>query len=375
MTSRGKALVTGGAGLIGSHLTDLLIESGYDVVILDCLEPQTHPNGKPGWIHPDACFIQGDIRRDEDLKKALDGVDVVFHQAAFGGFIPGFSKYFDVNAIGTAKIFECIEANHLPVRKVVVASSQAIYAEGAYVNSKGQIFYPRVRGLDQLNQRQWELMDPEKKEFLRPTLTAEGKSRDGETAYALSKEFEERIALSYGKKLGIPTVALRYAVTYGPRQSVFNPYTGVVSIFSTRILNNLSPVLYEDGLQTRDFIFVKDVARANLFVMERDDVRDCALNVGTGKPSRVSDLVVALNRVYRTSIEPEIRGEFRLGDVRHIVLHPGRLQNLGFEALTPIEEGLGFYKVWIETQGKVKEYFSQAYETLRNSHFIFGGKK
>ncbi len=365
-----KALVTGGAGLIGSHLVDLAIEKGYEVHILDNVESQTHPHGKPAWIHPGARYIEGDIRNDSDLKQALQGVEYVFHQCAFGGFTEETSKYFDVNVLGTSRLFECIAANRSPVKKIVVASSQAVYGEGAYSCEKHGLQFPAQRTTENLQNKNWELCCADCNGLLRSALTSEEKVCAGQTPYALSKEFEERLALSYGRRLGIPVVALRYGVTYGPRQSVFNPYTGVVSIFSTQLLNNLSPLIYEDGRQTRDFIFVGDVARANLFVMENTSADGQVFNVGTGKPTGIASLARMLAEIYKKSMEPEICGKFRQGDVRHLVLDPSKLRKLGFFAQTSLSEGLSHFAQWIGSQGKVEEYFSKAYERLKEHRIV-----
>lgn len=365
-----KALVTGGAGLIGSHLTDLLLERGYDVTILDSLESQTHPNGKPVWINSKAKFIQGNVLNDANIRQALEGVQFVFHQAAFGGFTEKISKYIDVNVTGTARIFEQIATGKFPVKKVIVASSQAVYAEGAYVCSRHHQQFPEVRPLEDLQRKHWEPRCPECGEPLKPVLTSEEKRKDAETPYALSKELEERTALGAGKQFGIPVVALRYGVTYGPRQSLFNPYTGVVSIFSTRILNQLPPLVYEDGHQTRDFIFVKDIAKANLFVMENEKTNGQAFNVGTGKPTTVAALARTLAKIYGKKIEPELPGNFRPGDVRHILLDPQKLKDLGFSASTSLEDGLAEYAAWIKTQGKIEDYFSAAYENLKKNRIV-----
>jgi dTDP-L-rhamnose 4-epimerase len=368
--SQGKALVTGGAGLIGSHLVDLLVEKGYDVTVLDNLEPQTHPQGKPAWLNPNARFIQGDVRNESDLDRALQGVRFVFHQAAFGGFTEEISKYIEVNVSGTARLFERIATGKFPVEKVVVASSQAVYGEGAYECAKEGEVFPPLRAFDQLAKRRWEPSCPRCEGALRPSLTSEEKPREGNTPYALSKEFEERLALGRGRELRIPVAALRYGVTYGPRQSVFNPYTGVVSIFSTRILNDLPPVGYEDGLQTRDFIFVEDVARANLFVLENPSADFQVFNVGTGKATSVAELARILSSIYRRSIEPEIPGEFRRGDVRHILLNPKKLNQLGFSAAIPLKEGLARFAEWIESQERVDEFFTEAYHNLKKHRII-----
>jgi len=371
-SSKGRALVTGGAGLVGSHLVDLLIEKGYEVTLLDNLESETHPQGRPRWINAQADFVQGDVRNISDLTRALKGVRLVFHQAAFGGFTEEASKYIEVNVSGTAKIFEVLSKGKFKVEKVVVASSQAVYGEGAYECTRDGEAFPLLRSFKQLEKRQWEPLCPKCGRSLKPILTCEEKRRDATTSYALSKEFEERLALSQGEKLGIPVVALRYGVTYGPRQSVFNPYTGVVSIFSTRLLNGLPPLVYEDGKQTRDLIYVEDVAKANLFVMQTEEANGRVFNVGTGKATPISELARTLASLYKKSIEPEISSQFRPGDVRHILLDSSKLRRLGFVANTSLKQGLQHFAEWIKSQGRIDEYFTQAHQTLKEKRVVYG---
>ncbi len=368
--NRGKALVTGGAGLIGSHLVDLLVEKGYDVTLLDNLESQTHPQGSPKWLNPNACFIQGDVRNESDLDRALQGVRFVFHQAAFGGFAEQVSKYVDVNVGGTARLFERVATGKYPVEKIIVASSQAVYGEGAFQCAQDGFQYPPLRSQNQLRQKKWEQICPLCGKGLKPSRTAEEKPTDAQTPYALSKAFEETFSLASGKRLGIPVVALRYSVTYGPRQSVFNPYTGVVSIFSTRILNDLPPIVYEDGAQTRDFIYVGDVARANLFVLENSSADSQVFNVGTGKATSVAELARTLSSIYGKAIEPEIPGEFRWGDVRHILLNREKLNRLGFTAAIPLKDGLARFAEWIESQERIDEFFTEAYLNLKKHRIV-----
>lgn len=371
-SSKGRALVTGGAGLIGSHLVDLLVEEGYEVTILDDLETQTHPQGEPEWLNKNARFIKGDIRDDSALSSALESIRFVFHLAAFVGFTPEVSKYIDVNTIGTARLFEKIAAGRYAVEKVVVASSQAVYGEGAYICERHGLQYPQRRSFTQLKKKQWEPICSECGGSLKPNLTSEEKPREGETAYALSKEFTERLALSCGRQIGIPVVALRYGVTYGPRQSIFNPYTGVASIFSTRLLNNLPPLVYEDGRQTRDFIYVKDIARANLFAMENEKVKFEVFNVGTGVATSVATLARELASIYGKKVEPEIPGQFRWGDVRHIILDSSKLGRLGFRTTIPLKEGLTLFAQWMKSHGRVGEYFTEAHGNLKRNRIVHG---
>lgn len=363
-------LVTGGAGLIGSHLVDLLIEKGAKVRIFDNLEPQTHPAGPPAWISPRAQFIRGDVREAEAFRKALEGIDLVFHQAAFGGFTDEISKYVEVNTLGTVRLFELIRRFNFPVQKIVVASSQAVYGEGAYRCSEHGLQFPRPRPLEKLNNQVWEVICSGCHRELQSLPTPEIKSKDGETIYALTKASEEW-ALQFGRNLQIPVVILRYGVTYGPRQSIFNPYTGVVSIFSVRFLTGQPPVIYEDGNQTRDFVYVGDVARANALVMENDAADFGTFNVATGQATSARKLAEILKSLYGIqNLEPEIRGAFRPGDVRHLVLDAGKLRSLGWKPEVSLEEGLSFYRQWIETQGKLRDYFQQAETFLKKAGIV-----
>ncbi|MFY9579258.1 MAG: NAD-dependent epimerase/dehydratase family protein [Gaiellaceae bacterium] len=358
-------LVTGGAGLIGSHIVDLVLERGQSVRILDNLDAQTHPNGRPAWIPAEAEFVEGDIRDRDVLTRVLDGVDEIYHQAAFGGFTTEISTYYDANSTGTARIFEVIGERGLPVRKLVAASSQAIYGEGMYVCSEHGDVQPEMRTLDRLVEQRWEPTCPICGRDVRPKLTTEDARWKGETPYAVSKLAEERTVIGLGKRLGIPTVALRYAVTFGPRQSVFNPYTGVVSVFSTLLLNDMPAVIYEDGAQTRDYIFVTDIARANLLAMEDGRADGRVFNVGRGEPVTVIELIEKLSGAYDREPNYHVAGDFRAGDVRHIVHDATQIRSLGWAPQVSLEDGLRRVAEWISGQGSLQEYYSEALEKLR----------
>jgi dTDP-L-rhamnose 4-epimerase len=346
------------------------LERGYQVRIIDNLEPQTHPNGKPSWIPDAAEFVHADVRDRDALGQVLNGVDVVYHQAAFGGFTEEMGYYIDANATGTARIYEVIRKHNFPVKKVVFASSQAIFGEGLYRQASGATIQPEMRTLEQLDRSQWEWQDPATGDDMDPVPCPESLSPNGETPYALSKYFEERIGLAFGKTLGIPSIALRYAVTYGPRQSLYNPYTGVISIFSNRVLNGLSPVVYEDGNQTRDFSYVKDIAAANLFLMEHPDAGDEVFNVGTGVGTKMVDLARLIAKVYGSDIEPTLTGEYRPGDVRHFVHDSSKLRSLGWQPQYTLEEGLGEFGEWITSQERVADSWDAAAEGLRQTGVI-----
>ncbi len=283
MSERTTALVTGGAGLIGSHIVDVALARGWDVRVLDSLERQTHRHGKPAWIPAAVDFVRGDIRNRRDWERALDGIDVIFHEAAYGGYMPEIAKFVHVNAYGTALMLETIRDRRLPIGKVVVASSQAVYNEGAYACSVHGRFYGSTRSIAQLARGDYAAHCPACGAAAIPVPTDEDAPMGGENVYAITKADQERLVISWGRATGIPVVALRYSCTYGPRQSVFNPYTGVIAIFCTRLLNDLPPVVYEDGGQMQDLVFVEDVARANLLVATDDRADGRIFNVGTGQ--------------------------------------------------------------------------------------------
>ena len=365
-----RALVTGGAGLIGSHVTDLLVREGWKVRVLDNLEPQTHRRGKPAWINPKVEFTHGDIRDRETVAAALDKIDVVFHQAAYGGYMPEISKYVHVNSLGTAQMLELIREKNLPIKKIVVASSQAVYSEGAGICPKHQLVFPAVRPVEQLRKGDWEVHCPICGAITKSAPTPENAPVGGETVYGLTKVDQEKLVLLWGKQVGIPTTALRYSCTYGPRQSIFNPYTGVIAIFCTRLLNNLPPVLYEDGEQTRDFSFVEDIARANLLTAETDHLDGLAVNVGSEKGVSIRKVAEIVSSALKIDIEPEARGEFRPGEMRHLTSDTARIRSAGYQPQIKLEEGIERYIDWIRSQSDIRDYFSEAEQILKSKGIV-----
>lgn len=363
-----KALITGGAGLIGSHIVDLLLQKGHEVRILDNLAKPTHLHGKPDWIPSEAEFMQGDIRAREDLDRALKGVDWVFHQAADGGFTSAISHYFTNNSLPTAVLYELIRDKH-PVKKVVTASSQAVYGEGKYYCTEHGPQYPAPRPIEQMQSADWEL-HCEKCGNVMISIPIDESHINPWLPYGMSKYWNEMLALNLGKLYKVPTVALRYSLTYGPRQSLFNPYTGICSIFSTRILTGKPPVVYEDGRQTRDFSFVEDIARANLLVAEKDEANYQVFNVGTGIATSVLDFVHILGKVYNREVTPILRSEFRPGDSRHLVTDASRLRALGWAPKVFLEEGLRRYADWIRSYTSIEEYFSEAEQLLKSTRVV-----
>ena len=365
-----RALVTGGAGLIGSHVADLLVRDGWNVRILDNLEPQTHRCGKPSWISPDVEFIEGDLRDRETITSAFDGIEIIFHQAAYGGYMPQIVKYVHVNSLGTAQMLEVIREKNLPIKKIIVASSQAVYSEGAGICPEHGLVFPSVRSLEQLRTGDWEVHCPMCGAVTRSAPTPENAPVGGETVYGLTKVDQEKLVLLWGKQVGIPTVALRYSCTYGPRQSIFNPYTGVIAIFCTRLLNGLPPVFFEDGEQTRDMSFVEDIARANLLAAETDALDGLPVNVGSGRGVTVREMAARISDALNIHIAPEVNGEFRPGEMRHLTSGTDRVRAAGYHPQVDLAEGIERYLNWIRKQSDVRDYFSEAATILRDKGIV-----
>jgi dTDP-L-rhamnose 4-epimerase len=365
-----RALVTGGAGLIGSHIVDLLVREGWQVRALDNLEPQTHRRGKPTWINEKAQFLEGDLRDRDTITTALDKIDLVFHQAAYGGYMPEIAKFVHVNSLGTAQMLEVIREKKLPIQKIVVASSQAVYSEGAGECPKHGLVFPSVRPIEQLCEGDWHVHCPLCGAVTKSLPTPENAPVGGETVYGLTKIDQERLVLLWGKQVGIATIALRYSCTYGPRQSIFNPYTGVIAIFCTRLLNGLPPVLYEDGEQTRDFSFVEDIARANLLAVETNKLDGLAVNIGTGRGIAIREIAEQLSDILKIGISPEINGEFRPGEMRHLTSDIRLARSAGYKPTVDLTEGIARYIDWIRAQSDIRDYFSEASEILKNKGIV-----
>jgi dTDP-L-rhamnose 4-epimerase len=371
---KNRALVTGGAGLIGSHIVDLLQAHGWSVRVLDNLEPQTHRDGKPPWlqaaIQNGAEFVEGDMRNREVVESALDGIDVVFHEAAYGGYMPEISKYVAVNSFGTAQLLEIIREKNIGVRKIVVASSQVVYPEGAGECPQHGLVFPGLRPVEQLRRGDFSVHCPVCHSPTKSVPTPEYAPVGGETVYAITKVDQEKLVLTWGRQVGIPTVALRYSCTFGPRQSIFNPYTGVIAIFCTRLLNNLPPVLYEDGEQTRDFSFVEDIARANFLVATSDALDGKAVNVGSGRAVTIKQVAEMISAALQIRLAPIMNREFRPGEMRHLISDTTVIRSAGYTPAVSLEEGIERYLEWIRQQGGVKEYFAVAELILRKKGIL-----
>src|SRR6201984_3688437 len=255
----------------------------------------------------------------EVVAQALDRIDVVFHEAAYGGYMPEISKYVAVNSFGTAQLLEIIRERKLEIRKVVVASSQVVYPEGAGGCPQHGLVFPGLRPVEQLRQGDFSVRCPICQSPTKSVATPESAPLGGETIYAITKLDQEKLVLTWGRQVGIPTVALRYSCTFGPRQSLFNPYTGVIAIFCTRLLNNLPPVIYEDGEQTRDFSFVEDIARANLIAATSDKLDGKGANVGSSPAVTIKRVAELISDALQIPLTPIMNGDFRPGEMRHLI--------------------------------------------------------
>lgn len=358
-----KALVTGGAGFIGSHTVDLLLERGYEVRILDSLQPRVHPRGKPDWVPSEAEFIEGDVARRDDLSVALAGVDFVLHLAAYQDYLPDFSKFIRTNTESTALLFELVvsDPRRYPVQKMLFASSQSVSGEGKYrCANEGTFFYPPPRTLDQLARRDWDIACPDCGGQANPQLIDEASCNNPHTAYGVSKYAIELLAFNLGRRYAIPTVAMRYTYVQGPRNSFYNAYSGIARRFALRLRAGLPPICYEDGQQLRDYVNVADVARANVIALEDTRADGLAFNVGGGREVSVIEFAEKMIEAFGSDHEPLVPGDFRLGDTRHTVSDLTRICSLGWEPTVPVEDNIRQYLTWLDTQPEATEHLLEA---------------
>ncbi len=370
-------LVTGGAGFIGSHLVDDLLTDGHDVIVYDSLEPQVH--GKiskpPKYLSSNIKFINNDIRNKEALENIVEDVDVIFHLAAMVGVgqsMYQIEKYVDVNINGTAILLDLLVNTKNNVQKLIVASSMSTYGEGRYMCPQCGKINPSIRSIDQLKEKEWSLHCPNCNSALNPLPTDEVKKQDCQSIYALNKKEQEKMCILIGETYGINTTALRFFNVYGSRQSLSNPYTGVCAIFSSRLLSGKSPIIFEDGNQTRDFIHVKDITKALVMSMEKKTAKGEIFNVGTGKPTSIKEIAKILSNYISPKIQPTITNEFRSGDIRHCFADITKISNkLGFEPEISLEKGMKSLVKWIKNQkGNIKDKTEKAYEELHNKGLL-----
>lgn len=349
-----NVLVTGGAGFVGSHLCDALLEAGHKVRAFDNLTPQVHGDSLPGYLSSDVELVRGDMRDEAALSVALKGVEVVFHLAAavgVGQSMYEIAHYMGSNTQGTAILLQQLLNRRSQVEKLVLASSMSVYGEGKYLCAQCGEAAPTLRSNEQLRAKSWEMRCPSCGETLAPIATDESKPLQCSSIYALSKKDQEEMCLLFGRTYGLSVVALRYFNIYGSRQALSNPYTGVAAIFASRLLNGNPPLVFEDGKQMRDFVSVHDVAQANLLAMETDGADGMALNIGSGEPISIQEVAAALASALGTEIPVEVTGKYRAGDIRHCFgdISAAR-KSLGYKPQVHFTEGVKELVEWLQGQ-------------------------
>lgn len=359
-----RVLVTGGAGFIGSHTVDALLAHGHQVRVLDSLEPPVHLGVRPDYLGAEADLIRGSVTDREALRGALNGIDAVFHLAAHQDHLTDFSRFFRTNSVGTALLYELIVNERLPVQKVVVASSQAVYGEGKYRCPVHGVQYPGQRLPAQLERGDWEVRCGECAARMAPLWTDERVTAP-HSSYGLSKRDQEDIAIKLGRRYGIPSVALRYSIVQGSRQSFRNAYSGALRCFTVRVLSGQRPVIYEDGQQLRDYVSIHDVVEANMLVLQDSRADYQVFNVGGDCRVTVRELAQLVIDTARVSVEPELTGLYRVGDTRHSFSDIGRLGALGWAPRVTQPEMIREYLAWAEGQPGVCDTFAEAQTNMK----------
>jgi dTDP-L-rhamnose 4-epimerase len=352
-----KVLITGGAGFIGSHTADALLNEGYEVRVLDSLEEPVHRGRQvPSYLDPRIDFVRGDVRDEKTLLRALDGCEAVYHLAAFQDYLPIFSRFFDVNVTSTALIYELVLRERLPVKKVIVASSQATLGEGLYHDANGVRLFPGLRSNEQLSKGLWEIQ-PRAGEagpltFQRTDETA----ANPQNPYGMSKIAEEMVALNLGRQYGVPSVAMRYSIVQGPRQSFYNAYSGACRVFCLSFHIGRDPVIYEDGQQVRDFVNIADVVDANLLVLRDSRADNQMFNVGGDRAVTVAEFAEVVAEVFeRKDYRPVPSGKYRYGDTRHIFSDVSKLKALGWKPRRGVKESVRDYREWLRSAGSAED--------------------
>jgi len=359
-----KILVTGGAGFIGSHTCDRLLALGHEVLVLDALTPPVHRDGQPGYTDPEIEFHRGDVRNRDLLASLLRRVDAVCHFAAYQDYLPDFSRFCDVNVVSTALIYEIIVAERLDLARVVVASSQAAMGEGLYSCPADGDQTPGMRPESALACGRWDIPCPRCGGAIEPLATPEPVSNP-QNAYGMSKLGQEMVAINLGRRYAIPTVALRYSIVQGPRQSVYNAYSGACRIFCLSYLLGRVPVLYEDGEMIRDYVNVDDVVDANVLVLTDDRAVGQVLNVGGGQAVTTKEFCDIVMRQYGSGRPGAVTGEYRFGDTRHIVSDIAALGALGWQPRRGPKESVAAYATWLEGMPGLDAVLAEAGSRMR----------
>jgi dTDP-L-rhamnose 4-epimerase len=359
-----KILVTGGAGFIGSHTCDRLLGLGHEVIVLDALTPPVHRDGQPAYLSPGAEFYQGDVRNRDLMTNLLRRVDAVYHLAAYQDYLPDFSRFSDVNVVSTALIYEIIVAERLDIARVVVASSQSAMGEGLYWCPADGEQLPGMRPEPQLIAGEWDIPCPQCGGKLEMQATPERISNP-QNAYGMSKLGEEMVAVNLGRRYEIPTVALRYSIVQGPRQSVYNAYSGACRIFCLSYLLGFPPTLYEDGAAIRDYVNIDDVVSANVLVLTDERAAGRVFSVGGGEPVTTSEFAEVVRRQYGSSQPGVVTGEYRFGDTRHILSDTSALRGLGWAPAHTPADSVAAYAAWLAGMDGLDDVLAQANARMR----------
>lgn len=371
-----RIAITGGAGFIGSHVAEALLHAGHDVVALDALDGQVHEGGWPAWLAAEVERIQGDVRDRCAVERALRRADAVVHLAAAVGVAQSqyqIRRYMDCNVVGTATLMEVVAGGATPVRRVVLAGSMTSYGEGpGWCGRCGRV-RPAVRSEAEVRGGQWEPRCPHCGAATRPVPVREDDALAGTGIYAMTKRMQEEIVRSVAATYGVEACVLRLFNVYGPRQSLANPYTGVAAIFLSRLRNGRPPVIYEDGRQSRDFVYVGDVARAILAALTHPRAPGQVFNIGSGQGTRIADLARRLARACAAPLSPRVTGLFRRGDIRHCTADIRRAgEVLGWKPETSLDAGLERLIAWAARQPAI-DRFAQAEEELRTFRLLVAG--
>ena len=371
-------LITGGAGFIGSNLTQKLVEKGFKVTVLDNLSKQIHGENQNSTLYSSikdiVTFIQGDVCNKSDWQKALRNQDAVIHLASetgTGQSMYDISRYNKVNILGTTHLLDILANENHSIKKMIIASSRSIYGEGKYMCKNDGVVYPNQRQDIDMAKGEFNLVCDECNEPLELLATDEDSKVHPSSIYGITKQQQEQMILLMGKTLNIPAVALRYQNVYGPGQSLSNPYTGILSIFSTRLLNGNDIDIYEDGQESRDFVFIDDVVNATILALEKKQANNQIFNVGSGVATSVSEVANLLKSLYNSDVKISVSGKYRFGDIRHNYADLSKIENvLGFSPKFDFLSGITSFVNWVKTQKVMEDKYETSIQELENKGLI-----